>query len=225
MQLDPRTHVVTLIAATLFVVLADDLWQLHALVGLSILYMLGHGMLRKAVYCVLAYMAILVLLDVLAGRSAGFGLILYTFSRMIPVAMIGTVLVQTSPSRIMYALERAKCPKPITVMLCILIRFFPVLFMEIFVIRDGIRARGIFPHWYSALRRPLVIYECYFVPLMVRCLKLSSELSSSAELRGIECRNNRSTIHQAKLRRMDAAAIGLYVLLGTLTVTVGGSVL
>lgn len=225
MQLDPRTHVIILITATLFLVLSGDPWQLHALVGLSALYMLGHGKLRKAVYFVLAYLAILFLLDVLAGRSAGFGLILYTFSRMIPVAMIGAVLVHTSPSRIMYALERAKCPKPITVMLCILIRFFPVLLTEIFAIRDGIRARGIFPHWHSALRRPLVIYECYFVPLMVRCLKLSSELASSAELRGIECTNNRSTTHRDKLSGMDAAAVGLYVLMGALTVAAGRSVL
>ncbi|MNV73173.1 Energy-coupling factor transporter transmembrane protein EcfT [compost metagenome] len=139
--------------------------------------------------------------------------------------MIGAVLVQTSPSRIMYAFERAKLPRPITVMLCILIRFFPVLLMEIFAIRDGIRARGIFPRWHSALRRPVVIYECYFVPLMVRCLKLSSELASSAELRGIESRNNRSTIHLAELRGMDAAAVALYAMLGAMTVAAGGNVL
>lgn len=225
MQLDPRTHVVVLIVATILLILADDSWQLHALVGLSALYLICHGMLRKAFYFVLAYIAILALTEALAGHSAGFGLILYTFSRMMPVAMIGAVLVQTSPSRIMYAFERAKLPRPITVMLCILIRFFPVLLMEIFAIRDGIRARGIFPRWHSALRRPVVIYECYFVPLMVRCLKLSSELASSAELRGIESRNNRSTIHLAELRGMDAAAVALYAMLGAMTVAAGGTVL
>lgn len=47
----------------------------------------------------------------------------------------------------------------------------------------------IFPTWWSILKNPIMAYECFFVPLTVRCLKLSTELGASAELRGLDSSN------------------------------------
>ncbi|WP_374020138.1 energy-coupling factor transporter transmembrane component T [Paenibacillus thiaminolyticus] len=222
MRLDPRTHFLMLILASVFVMLASDTLQLHLLVALGALYLLYNLMFRQAVYLILIYTALTAILSVIPDFSAAFGIIMYTFSRMMPVVMLGAALMSSPPSRIMCALERAAFPKPVLVMVCILFRFFSVLIMEFKAIHGGIRARGIFPRWYSPLRNPAFVYECYFVPLIVRCLKLSSELASSAELRGIECGTGRTSIHPVGLQAADGIAAGLYVLLGTAVYWVGG---
>ncbi|GIQ70282.1 energy-coupling factor transporter transmembrane protein EcfT [Xylanibacillus composti] len=222
MKLDPRTQLALLVFASVFVMFAREVWQLHVLVAISALYLLGHSLLRQTVYFVLAYIAFMAVLSVIPDYSAAFGIIVYTLARMTPVAMIGAALTRSSPSRIMCALERAAIPKPMLVMICILFRFFPVLAAEIKAIRDGIRARGIFPHWYSLLRQPAFVYECYFVPLIVRCLKLSSELASSAELRGIECGSGRTSIHPVGLKARDGLTACIYVLMGISVYWEGG---
>lgn len=124
--------------------------------------------------------------------------------------------MHSTPSSIMCAFERVYIPKPVLIMICILIRFFPIVLLEMKAIRNGIRARGIFPRWYSALLHPAMSYECFFMPLIVRCLKLS------AELREIECGYARTSIHPVGFRAADGMAIGLYALIGAAIYWTGG---
>ena len=84
------------------------------------------------------------------------------------------------------------------------------------LIRQGIRARGLFPHWYDYLRRPVTVYESFFVPFTVRCLKLSAELGATAELRGLDAPQKRSSIHVAPLSVYDYLTAGLYTAAMTL---------
>ena len=87
-------------------------------------------------------------------------------------------------------------------------------------IRNGIRARGIFPTWWSILKNPIMAYECFFVPLTVRCLKLSTELGASAELRGLDSSNPRSCIYNIGFTYKDILAI-LGFVLGCIGVMLG----
>jgi energy-coupling factor transport system permease protein len=221
-RMDPRTHVILLIVSSILTFLAAHLAQLHMLVAISALYLIWNGLIRNALYFVAAYLAITALLPVIPDLSVTFGIILFTFSKMMPVAMVGATLLQAPPGRMMSALQRAYMPKPIVVVLCILVRFFPLLLIEFKAIRDGIRARGIFPYWHSAVLHPARAYECFFVPLIVRCLKLSSELAASAELRGIECDRVRTTIYPIGMTAVDLTAAGLYVLAGGMIYWSGG---
>ncbi|MBD2866955.1 energy-coupling factor transporter transmembrane component T [Paenibacillus arenilitoris] len=222
--MDPRTHVIVLIASGILTFLATELVKVHMLVAVSALYLIWNGLLRNALYFVLAYSAMTALLPVIPDISAILGIILFTFSKMMPIAMVGAALLNVPPGRMMSALQRAYAPKPVVVMLCILVRFFPLLLLEFKAIRNGIRARGIFSNGHNALLHPIRAYECYFVPLIVRCLKLSSELAASAELRGIECDRVRTTIYPIGLTAVDRTAAGLYVLIGGMICGLGGIV-
>ncbi len=188
-------------------------WQADLLVLLSGIYLLFNGLPKRALKFALVY---IVLKVILAVAPPGLGLLLvllYMIAKMFPMIMIASALMHSSPSGILCAFERIHVPKSTLVMICVLIRFFPVLALEMKAIHDGIRARRIFPHWYTILRHPAMSYECYFMPLIVRCLKLSSELSASAELRGIECDCRRTSTHHVGLRAIDGFAVGAYVLL------------
>lgn len=60
----------------------------------------------------------------------------------------------------------------------------------------------------------------FFVPLTVRCLKLSSELGASAELRGLDSSNPRSCIYDIRYTYMDGLLlVGLFI--GCLAILLG----
>ncbi|MFS0820729.1 energy-coupling factor transporter transmembrane component T family protein [Bacillus sp. 1P02SD] len=224
-KLDPRTHLVILILASILSMLVSSPLEVHLMVVVSALYLLCHKRIRHTVYFVLTYSAFMAIISILPNMTGTLIIIFYTFARMMPMIMIGAALMHSSPSSIMCAFERAYVPKPVLIMICILIRFFPVIFLEVIAIRDGIRARGIFPHWYSVIRHPAMAYECFFMPLIVRCLKLSSELASSAELRGIECSRRRTSIHPVGFKAVDSMAVGGFALLSVAIYWVGGAII
>lgn len=150
----------------------------------------------------------------------GMYVVICTFARAIPLTMVAAPILYANPSRMMYSFQRIHVPKNVLVMLCILIRFFPVIEKEMLSIRNGIRARGIFPTWWSILKNPIMAYECFFVPLTVRCLKLSTELGASAELRGLDSSNPRSCIYNIGFTYKDILAI-LGFVLGCIGVMLG----
>lgn len=223
-KLDPKTHFLILILASILSMLVSSPLQVHLMVVASALYLLCHKRIKQMSYFVLAYWAFIAMISVLPDITGTLILIFYTFARMMPMIMIGAALMHSAPGSIMCAFERVFVPKPVLIMICILIRFFPVIFLEMKAIRDGIRARGIFPRWYSVLRHPAMAYECFFLPLIVRCLKLSSELASSAELRGIECSCGRTSIYPVGFKAVDSIAVGGFTLLGAAIYWTGGAV-
>lgn len=211
-RLDPGTHVVILLFMSALVLLADTETQFAAVVLLGLLYVLVLGLVHKALQYVLLFVCLKAAGYALSGITFGtFAIVLYTFSRMIPMMMIASALMASSPSAIIGAFERMRLPKKLTIAICILIRFFPIILEEMRSIRIGMRARGIFKNWYSMLQKPAFAYECFLVPLVIRCLKLSSELAASAVLRGIECTAVRSTAHSIGFRRADGVAMLLFL--------------
>lgn len=223
-QLGPRTHLFVLVIASILVMIVRDDRQVHLLVALSVVYLVWNHLSRKAFQLIVLYVACIAFVFFMPTVLAlgTMKLVFYTIARMMPVIMIGMVLIYTPPGSLMSALERMHVPKPILVMVCILIRFFPVVLLEMKSIRDGIRARGIFPNWYSVLKQPAMAYECFFMPLVVRCLKLSSELASSAELRGIESKHARTSIYPVGFKMADGVVVGVYALVGSAIYWTGG---
>lgn len=218
----PKTHLLVLVLASILSVLVTDDLQVHLMVAVSVVYLVWNQLSRKVFPFLVAYVASIAILSVLPETLGTMKLVFYSLIRMMPVIMIGAVLIASPPGSIMCAFERLYVPKPVLVMICILIRFFPVVLFEMQAIRVGIRARGIFPRWYSVVRHPAMAYECFFVPLVVRCLKLSSELASSAELRGIECSGGRTSIHPVRFQAADGMVVSLYALAGSAIYWTGG---
>ncbi|MED1644248.1 energy-coupling factor transporter transmembrane component T [Brevibacillus agri] len=221
-QPGPKTHLLVLLLASILAILIKDDLQVHMMVALSVVYLVLNRLSRKVLPFILVYVLSLAVSFAMPETLGTMKLVFYSFARMMPLVMIGATLMYSPPGSIMCVLERMSVPRPITVMICILIRFFPVVLLEMKAIRDGIRARGIFPHWYSALLHPAMAYECYFMPLVVRCLKLSAELASSAELRGIESDCARTSIHAFHFRTADAVALVIYIIAATAIYGAGG---
>jgi len=81
--------------------------------------------------------------------------------------------------------------------------------------------RSIFPRPLDALVHPALAYECAYVPLVMRCLRLSSELAASAQLRGVEIRERRTSVHHVGFEPRDAVAALAMAGLSALAVALG----
>lgn len=219
---DPRIHLATLLAAGVFAIMIRSDWQLHLLMLLSLLYLFAHGSRRQSLRCAIGYAAASSLLTILPSGLGTALMIVYLTLRMLPVLMIGTLLIASPPGAVLWSGARMRLPRQVLIMICILFRFSSVIRIEMASIRQGIRARGILPRWYSILLHPAMAYECFVLPLIIRGLKLSAELTCAAQFRGVESRRPRSCIHPAGFRPTGFLAVGLYILCACMILWLAG---
>ena len=200
--LDPRTHLVATIACGATTMVVADL----ALVALAQLvasvYLSLNGRVRLSLQCA-AWFAVFFMLGLLPIAGV-YGEFILSALHMVPAFTIGCALFTQSPSAIMRALERWHAPKGLVVGVCMVFRFASLLAFEARSILRGIRMRSVFARAVDVLTHPVLAYECVYVPLVMRSLRLSSELAASAQLRGIEIRQGRTSIHHVGFEWRDA---------------------
>ena len=122
-----------------------------------------------------------------------------TFIRMFSVTKAGLILAfTTSPNNLSKSLEKMKLPRAIIFVVTITMRFFPVLLKEIRQIMDSIKLRGLqLTRIY--FKKPRFI----FIPLTIRMIRLSDELSATAESRGFGSFSKRTSLKEVKFGRSD----------------------
>lgn len=224
---DPRIHLITLLATSIFILAIRNDWQLHLLMLMSLTYFLFNGKWRSGLGYAIGYVVAFYLISILPSGivTGSIRMIIYLFLRMLPVLMVGKLLVSLPPDTFLWSGSRMRLPQHVLIMLCVLLRYLSVLRIEMESIRQGIRARGIFPRWYSVLLHPARAYECFILPLIIRGLKLSMEITCAAQFRGVESRRPRSCIYSVGLRPTGILTVGLYTLCGCLILWLGGKIL
>jgi len=209
-KLDNRTYIILLAVSTIFWFLFDRNFQIHLNVLLNALLLIYITEYKKAIKFVLTYTFMILLASLFAGKIALMYIILNMLARSIPLIMIVTCIVVSNSSELMLSLQKFKIPKSIIVMLCIMIRFFPVLSKESISIRNGMKARGVFSGLQEYIIHPFLAYECFMVPLIIRCIKLSDELGATAELRGLNSNKSRTCIYEVNFGLKDIFAFVIY---------------
>lgn len=214
----------TLLAASIFTLAIRNNWQLHLLMLMSLTYLLFYGKWRISLSYALGYVAAFYLMTILSSGivTGSIRIILHLSLHMLPVLMVGTLLISSPPSTFLWSGARMRLPQHVLIMLCVLLRYSYVLRIEMATIRQGIRARGVLPRWYSAFLHPARAYECFILPLIIRGLKLSTEITCAAQFRGVESRRLRSCIYPVRLRPTGILTVGLYALCGCMILWLGG---
>ena len=200
--LDPRTHLLSFLVVGTAAMLVTGLLETALLQLLAAAYLAANGRARLSlkmcasftVVCGLSFLPL----------SGLYGALFVSFLHMIPPFTAGCALFTLSPSAIMCALDRWKLPQRVLVGVCMVFRFASVLSFEARSIVRGIRMRGIFPRAFDIVRHPGLAYECVCTPLVMRSLRLSSELAASAELRGIEIGRGRTSVYHVGFTWRDA---------------------
>lgn len=207
--LDPRTHLAAFLALGIAAMLVTGLLETALLQAIASAYLAANGRPKLAakacasfaVVCGLSFLPL----------SGLYGVLFVSILHMVPPFTVGCALFTLSPSAIMCALDRWRVPQGVLVGICMVFRFASILSFEIRSIVRGIRMRGIFPRALDVVRHPALAYECIYTPLVMRSLRLSSELAASAELRGIEIGEGRTSVYHVGLSARDAACALLVI--------------
>ena len=141
---------------------------------------------------------------------------IYFASRMTLIAMFGGYITKTtSVSEMLEALNRMKIPRSIGIPFSVLLRFVPTIKIELKALKENMKIRGIITSRFFPLLHPIKYMEYTLVPLLMRVIKISDELSASALIRGLDSDEKRVTLTELRFSRADLM-IGL---LGALMIT------
>lgn len=207
--LDPRTHLASFLAVGVSAMLVTGLLETTLLQAIAAAYLAANGRPKIAAKACASFAAVCGLSFL--PLSGLYGVLFVSVLHMVPPFTVGCALSTLSPSAIMCALDRWHVPQGVLVGICMMFRFVSILSFEGRSIVRGIRMRGIFPRAIDAARRPVLAYECVYTPLVMRSLRLSSELAASAELRGIEIGEGRTSVYHVGFSARDAACTLLVI--------------
>ena len=207
--LDPRTHLAAFLAVGVAAMLVTGLLETALLQAIAAAYLAANGRPKLAVKACVSFAAVCGLSFL--PLSGLYGVLFVSILHMVPPFTVGCALFTLSPSAIMCALDRWHVPQGVLVGVCMVFRFASILSFEVRSIIRGIRMRGIFPRALDVVRHPALAYECIYTPLVMRSLRLSSELAASAELRGIEIGEGRTSVYHVGLSARDAVCTLLVI--------------
>lgn len=205
LSLDPRTHLVAIVITGICSLVVTEFTGAVFMQFVAAGYLVANGKPCFAfrscagfvVVCALSFLPF----------SGLYGVMFVSILHMMPPCTVGCALVTSSPSAIMCALDRWHVPQKVLIGICMVFRFASLLGFELRSICSGIRMRGVFPCALDVFRHPALAYECLYTPLTMRCLRLSSELAASAELRGIDISAGRTTVHHVGFTFRDVLAV------------------
>lgn len=219
LYLDPRTKIVLCLAVSFIMLdsttsLVVNALQI-ALAALPLIFLLMLGKHKMAVYYLCAYVFASLVPQLLVPLLPDIINLLFTgmialMTQILPGMMMAYFLiVSTSVSEFVTAMDRMHVPKSISVPMSVLFRFFPTIVEEYGHVRDAMRMREV-----GNLRQPMAMLEYRMVPFMTRIVSIGNDLAASALTRGLS----------APVRRTNVCPIGFTWRDGLALVLTGGCI-
>ena len=104
-----------------------------------------------------------------------------------PIMLYGkTFLKTTSVSEMVTGLYAIKIPRSFIITFAVAMRFFPTAKEEISHVQDAMSLRGIGFSLRNLRLRPVLVFEGFIVPLLVRASTIAEELSAASITRGLD---------------------------------------
>lgn len=203
LYLDPRTKIVLCLAVSFIMLESTTSLVVNALqialAALPLIFLLMLGKHKMAVYYLCAYVFASLVPQLLVPLLPDIINLLFTgmialMTQILPGMMMAYFLiVSTSVSEFVTAMDRMHVPKSISVPMSVLFRFFPTIVEEYGHVRDAMRMREV-----GDLRQPMAMLEYRMVPFMASIVSIGNDLAASALTRGLS----------APVRRTNVCPIG-----------------
>lgn len=219
LYLDPRTKIVLCLVVSFIMLESTTSLVVNglqiALAALPLIFLLMLGKYKMAVYYLCAYVFASLVPQLLVPLLPDIINLLFTgmialMTQILPGMMMAYFLiVSTSVSEFVTAMDRMHVPKSISVPMSVLFRFFPTIVEEYGHVRDAMRMREV-----GNLRQPMAMLEYRMVPFMTSIVSIGNDLAASALTRG----------HSAPVRRTNVCPIGFTWRDGLALVLTGGCI-
>ena len=220
--IDPRIKLTLLPIIGFVSFFISDTILLFVILSFSFLLYIYSRIYKKAFYF-LAFFSLLLGLEYGMVKISDYDLVfalymmIFFLSRMTLIAMFGAYITRTTKiSEMIEALNRMKVPRSISIPFSVLLRFAPTMGYELKALRENMRIKNKF----FVLRNPIKYAACMLVPLLMRMIKVSDELSASALIRGLDSGDNRVTIVELRFKVMDLIAmiIGIFAIISVVVI-------
>lgn len=224
--IDPRIKLTLLPIVGFVSFFINDTVLIFALLLFAFLLYLYSGIYKTACLFLLFFSFLLLAEFGLASLSKysivfGIYMLIYFASRMTLIGMFGTYITKTtSVSEMIESLNRMKVPRSISVPFSVLLRFAPTMRHEAKALKENMRMRGVINSRFFVFLHPIKYVEYTLVPLLMRMIKISDELSASALIRGLDSEEKRVTIVELELKITDLIAmiIGVTVIVAVIII-------
>lgn len=154
------------------------------LFGVVCLFALLSGLWKTSIKFAIVYIVLLVLAQVLPIHLSS--VITFFLLRILTIALALNILFQTTEiSELIAALQASHIPQAIVIPVAIILRFLPSLKQDVLYIKQGMKTRGVGLSFWRIVSHPAQTYEGFLIPILMRLLMTATELSASAETRGI----------------------------------------
>ena len=212
--IDPRIKLTLLPIVGFTSFFISDTILLFILIIFAFFLYLYSGMWKRALRFILFFVLLYCIeLGISKFSEASIVFAIYMFiyfaSRITLITMFGGYITKTtSVSEMLEALNRMKVPRSIGMPFSVLLRFVPTIKIELKALKENMKIRGIVTSRFFPLLHPIKYIEYTLVPLLMRMIKISDELSASALIRGLDSDENRVTLTELQFRCADLT-IGL----------------
>ena len=154
------------------------------LFGVVCLFALLSGLWKTSIKVAIVYIVLLMLAQVLPIHLSS--VITFFLLRILTIALALNILFQTTEiSELIAALQASHIPQAIVIPVAIILRFLPSLKQDVLYIKQGMKTRGVGLSFWRIVSHPAQTYEGFLIPILMRLLMTATELSASAETRGI----------------------------------------
>ena len=205
---DIRTHLLLGFAATVYIITVRQERSFIAGFAAALLFLLCQGYCKKAFYYGLWYGALTVLGAVTIGIRGLQTLWMFTVigkHLLIPVSF-AAVLADRPAGAVLEVLSSMRIPKIAGISAVILFRFFPTIRYELTAIRNSLKFRGVGVHPAGILLHPYRNFKLTLIPLLIRTVKISEEMTAAAMVRGVTADNTVISFEKVQWRKRDTAA-------------------
>lgn len=207
--IDPRIKLTLLPVIGFISFFISDTILLFVILLFSFLLYIYSGIYKKA-FSFLIFFSLLLGLEYGMAKISDYNFVfalymmIYFLSRMTLIAMFGAYITRTTQiSEMIEALNRMKIPRSISIPFSVLLRFAPTMRHEVKALKENMKIRGVIKSEFFILLHPIKYVEYTLVPLLMRMIKVSDELSASALIRGLDSDEKRITLTELRFRKAD----------------------
>ena len=171
------------------------------LFGVVCLFSFLSGLWKTSIKFLTAYIALLMLAQILPIHLSS--VITFFLLRILTIALALNILFQTTEiAELIASLQVSHIPQAIVIPIAIILRFLPSLKQDAIYIKQGMKTRGVGLSFWRVLSHPAQTYEGFLIPILMRLLMTATELSASAETRGISypCKKTHYILVDFRLR-------------------------
>jgi len=217
LSLDVRTRMFICVLMSVGVIFIDSWYTLTMLLAASTVYVAAHGRLNVIV---ITYCVVLVIFAISIGcvqimlifwptlGDEGLSPFVNPFLRV--VVLLNVVLALAISGRIqeiMTTLRSLRLPFFIYLPATVMIRFIPSFINDVKQIAQSMKTKGYNLNIMSLTFQPLLTLRLLFVPIVIRALRSSDELSVAAELKGLGYSQYHTRLHPTKMGMADTLTI------------------